>query len=1102
MATLLLMGWATPVRCQTTASSDSSGDETIKLSPFVVGAAMDHGYVATSSMAGTRLNTSLKEIPASISTVTKDMMNDLGAYNSQELLTYTLGTEVSGPYGSFSGASVAPGTLAQDYVDRSFAPLTRVRGLAPADNTRDFFLTSIPWDGFNTDRVEINRGPNAMLFGTGSPAGIINQTTILPEFGKSANDVTFEYGRFGSARAQLDNNTVLLHHQLAIRTALKYSNDRFMQREAHIRDKRAFIAVAYRPYQLTTIRANFEEGRQESVKPEWRPPFDLGITHWFDLGKPAYDPTTGQTTLTGTWNQQAAPVGALNPDGSTNHNLIRGSGAFGSDFPNLIFTQPDQLGIVGPALYTNAFAGGLAGVQAITNRGPGNIALQFLPDSRTYEVVEHAGQVGGSNYNEQEISDPRIFDFYHHALDGQNKPEGAIWHVGTVSLEQLLPDRNGGIALDYHSETVHSSFSNAFNGANLGLGVDINTKLLDGSPNPNFGRPLFASSNWTTETLEKRTDKRATAFYTFELKDTGPEWLRRLVGTHTLTGNIDDSTYYTVTTGGRTLVAGPEWVLENPNVAADAKIHTPPIYTITNGAQRQLDDIVYVGNSTAGDNAYGMNIQPVTVNVLIPGYNYVPATFFDPTTHTWKQTAISVIRGAEFDKSAIDLDWTGGAVKSESLSKVAILHSKMLDGVLLPTLGYREDSLKFWNAPSDLYLPGNFAETKAPLPSSPTSTMSQSAFNWGAVVRLPRRLQRKLPWGLDPEVFFNKSDNFSPSGRRLNILGAPIAPEGGNTKESGVILGGLGGRLSLRWTHYETSLTGVSQDRRDANHALLRDGASAALSDIESGNSANLAGNAAAAAAFMNWYNKDPLAAQLRSFYGDSLGVTYDGSMYQTADTVAKGDELELTFNPLSNWRIATNWSTNQVTTQNSSADAYQLLNAIQPTLQGLAGQVWVNAATHVTWQQQAQLFVNTISADVAQDGQSANPELRKHHFNVLTNYTFSEGWLKGIGVGGAVRWASKILIGTGFVHSTQLGRDVPDYSRPYYGPGESRYDAWISYRKPNLFRHVNWSLQLNVRNLGVGEKLVPVVAQPDGSIAQWRIAEPMTWTLRSSFDF
>jgi hypothetical protein len=497
-----------------------------------------------------------------------------------------------------------------------------------------------------------------------------------------------------------------------------------------------------------------------------------------------------------------------------------------------------------------------------------------------------------------------------------------------------------------------------------------------------------------------------------------------------------------------------------------------------------------------------MNIQPVTVNVDVPGVNNVSAMYYNPTLHTWQQTGIQIQQGTEFDKSSVDLNWTGGAQKSETTSKVLILHSSMVDDILVPTIGYREDSLKFWNAPSDLYLPGNYAETKAPLPSSPSSTETEHAFNWGSIARLPRSLQAKLPFGLDPAIFYNKSDNFSPTGQRINIFGEPIAPTKGQTKEYGFMLSGFGDKLALRITHYETALTGVSQDRRDAFHTLLRNGAAIALGEIQSPSSANLAGNATNAAAFMNWYNTDPLAAQLRRVYGDSLTTLYDGTMLQTADSVSKGEEFELTYNPTKSWRIAANWSRSRVTNENSSADAFQLLNEIEPALQGPAGQVWVNGATHQTWQQEAQPFVTTIDSDVAQDGQAANPELRQYHFNLLTNYTFDSGPLKAFGVGGAVRWASKVLIGTGYVYSSQLGRDVPDYTNPYYGPGESEYDAWISYRRPNIFRHVDWSLQLNVQNIGVGKKLIPVVAQPDGSIAQWRIAEPMTWSLSSKFSF
>ena len=64
---------------------------------------------------------------------------------------------------------------------------TRVRGLSHADNTRDYFLTDIPWDSFNVGRVDISRGPNSILFGNGSPGGIINNDVNDAEFTNATN---------------------------------------------------------------------------------------------------------------------------------------------------------------------------------------------------------------------------------------------------------------------------------------------------------------------------------------------------------------------------------------------------------------------------------------------------------------------------------------------------------------------------------------------------------------------------------------------------------------------------------------------------------------------------------------------------------------------------------------------------------------------------------------------------------------------------------------------------------------------------------------------------------------------------------------------------
>ena len=95
---------------------------------------------------------------------------------------YTVGTEIGGTLGNYSAASVAGGYVEFNGQMRNPQSANRVRGLTSADFTRNFYLTSIPFDSYNTQRVDINRGSNSILFGLGSPAGIINSQPIQPTF--------------------------------------------------------------------------------------------------------------------------------------------------------------------------------------------------------------------------------------------------------------------------------------------------------------------------------------------------------------------------------------------------------------------------------------------------------------------------------------------------------------------------------------------------------------------------------------------------------------------------------------------------------------------------------------------------------------------------------------------------------------------------------------------------------------------------------------------------------------------------------------------------------------------------------------------------------
>ncbi len=145
------------------------------LSPFEVKGSDDSkSYSATTTLAGNRLSTNLRDIGSAVTVVTSQFLKDTGATDNTSLLQRIGGTEVGGITGNYAapGGNSSSTLLTEDTIRPTEA--TRVRGLAPADNTRDFFVTDIPWDSYNTDRIDIQRGPNAILFGEGSPAGIIN----------------------------------------------------------------------------------------------------------------------------------------------------------------------------------------------------------------------------------------------------------------------------------------------------------------------------------------------------------------------------------------------------------------------------------------------------------------------------------------------------------------------------------------------------------------------------------------------------------------------------------------------------------------------------------------------------------------------------------------------------------------------------------------------------------------------------------------------------------------------------------------------------------------------------------------------------------------
>ena len=95
-ASILAQTAPEPARAPVTETEE----ESILLSPFIVSAEEDQGYLANATALGGRVRTDLKDIASAISVVTQQFLTDTKANDNQSLLKYTTNTEVGGIYGT------------------------------------------------------------------------------------------------------------------------------------------------------------------------------------------------------------------------------------------------------------------------------------------------------------------------------------------------------------------------------------------------------------------------------------------------------------------------------------------------------------------------------------------------------------------------------------------------------------------------------------------------------------------------------------------------------------------------------------------------------------------------------------------------------------------------------------------------------------------------------------------------------------------------------------------------------------------------------------------------------------------------------------------
>lgn len=259
-----------------TPATRSPSDAVVELAPFQVSSDKDVGYIASSSLAGSRLNSQLRDSAASISVLTAEFIADIGATSLEDALLYAnnvqqnVSDEVSG---------VANGNSAVEFFTNY-----RIRGIK-ANTARDYYTWALPTDLYNVDRIDQARGPNAILFGIGSAGGIINTSTKSARLDRDAYEAGLVLSSHDSKRGTIDINKVLIRDTLGVRLNAVYDDSNTFRMFESSKKQLVDFAVGWKLFARTSVRGHFETGMIDQVRTR---PWGLidRVSTWETAGSP------------------------------------------------------------------------------------------------------------------------------------------------------------------------------------------------------------------------------------------------------------------------------------------------------------------------------------------------------------------------------------------------------------------------------------------------------------------------------------------------------------------------------------------------------------------------------------------------------------------------------------------------------------------------------------------------------------------------------------------------------------------------------------------------------------------------------------------------
>ncbi len=389
---------------------------------------------------------------------------------------------------------------------------------------------NILMDAYNTSRVDIQRGPNSILYGLGARRASSTTRSSDPGLDKLATEVQFRVDSYGSHREILDVDVPLVSNTpWPARSSASTMTASINQDDTFNHDQRIYGALRWQPKSspriFTQIDIKGEAGKIDGNRPVAVTPSDF-ISNWFGpLNRYlTYNPLTNNGV-------PQDPSGASHPELS---HYFAGAPArdWWNDSPADDLPERGRQRRSATATWTltaNVMASRGAASAGVTNRELGRRRLR--PVEQEPGVIlrrqrhRHGDHQRFSKGDRQDLQRPAelVADpgDPQRPADLRGPDDGDRTRAsGTTSRRSTLTPRRPnwrlGLNAAYDKQSYRLGYANAI--STTRVTVDVNATLRDGSANPDVGRPMILGPSAGGMTEEDREAYRITGFYKFNLK--------------------------------------------------------------------------------------------------------------------------------------------------------------------------------------------------------------------------------------------------------------------------------------------------------------------------------------------------------------------------------------------------------------------------------------------------------------------------------------------------------------------------------------------------------------------------------------------------------